>query len=266
MKGHSVLGIFVSLVTSFSVYAQDVGLQNVDESDFKKLLGDFSANSLHTSVSGAGTLGDIFGFEVGLVAGLTNTPEIDRLAQEVSASNEADRLPHAEILGLLSVPLAITVEGGFVPKVGSDEFKYGTFSLGAKWTPTELFFELPVDLAIKAQMTSAKVEFESVVSGVNTKYEFENKVFALTAFVSKDFIFAVPYLGLGTVSAQGDLSATGAAIFDPSYTASASAKEKDTSSLILLGSEFKFLMLKFGLEYARLFNTDRYTGKFSFYF
>ncbi len=259
-------GLFVSLLISLSAHAQDIGLQNIDETDFKDIVSDFSANSLHTSVSGAGTLGDIFGFELGLIAGLTNTPQIDKLAREVSSNNDAERIPHAELIGILTVPFAITVEAGFVPKVGTDEFKYSNLSLAAKWTPSALFFELPVDLAVKAQMTTVNVEFESVVSSTNTKYEFENKLMGVTGLVSKDFGVAAPYVGLGMVNAEGDLTANGAAVFDPSYTASASASEKVSSSVFIAGSEFKLVVLKLGIEYARLFDTDRYTGKLSFYF
>ncbi len=258
--------LFVSLLISFSATAQDVGLQNIDESDFKKIVNDFSANSLHTSVSGAGTLGDLFGFEFGLVAGMTNTPEIDRLAKEVDSDASADKIPHAELLAMVSVPLGFTIEAGFVPSVGSDEFKYQVLSLAAKWTPTNVFFELPVDLAVKLHMTKSEMEFNSIVSSVATEYKFENNLVGLTAFVSKDFIFAAPYFGLGFVNAKGDLNATGAAVFDPTYTASTSASEKDSSTLILVGSEFKLLLLKLGVEYARLFDTDRFSAKFSFYF
>jgi hypothetical protein len=249
-------GFLLSLAISFTAAAQD----------FKKLVGDFSANSLHTSVSGAGTLGDIFGVEVGLIGGLTNTPELDKLVKEASPGNKAEQLPHAELIAMVSVPLGFTIEAGFVPKVGNDDFKYQNLSLAAKWTPTTLFFELPLDLAIKAHMTKTEVEAQSVVSSVNTTYKFENNLVGLTAFASKDFIFAAPYIGFGMVKAEGDLTANGAAVFDPSYTASASASEKDDSTLLLVGSEFKLLVLKLGVEYARMFDTDRYTAKFSFYF
>ena len=78
-----VVAAFVSVVFPLASFAQDVGFQNIDKDDFKNVVGDFSVNSLHTTVSG--TLGDVFGFEIGLVGGLTNTPEIDKLAKQVSS-------------------------------------------------------------------------------------------------------------------------------------------------------------------------------------
>lgn len=259
------LVLLVSLLMGFSA-AAEIQLQQVDESDFKKIIGDFSANSLHTSVSGAGTLGDIFGFEIGLVGGITKTPEIDRIVKENSPGESAEQIPHGELIGILTVPLAITVEAGFVPKVGSDEFKYSTWTLAGKWTPTELFFELPVDLAVKAYVTEASIDASTTISGVPTDYSFDNSLMGITGFVSKDFIFAAPYFGFGMVNAKGELSATGTAVFDTTYTASQSASEKDSSSVIILGSEFKLLVVKLGVEWTKVFDTDRYSAKLSFFF
>ena len=139
-------------------------------------------------------------------------------------------------------------------------------SFAAKWTPTGVFIDLPVDLAIKLHTTKSEFEFESVVSSVNTKYKFDNTVMGLTAFVSKDLIFAEPYVGLGVVNGEGELSASGTAVFDPSYTSAVSASKKTSSTLLLIGSDFKLLVLKLGVEYARLFDTDRYSAKLSFFF
>ena len=71
--------------------AQNLPLQNLDETEFKNVVSDLSANFLHTSVSGAAPLGDIFGFEVGLIGGLTNSSEIDKLVKAVDADAKADR-------------------------------------------------------------------------------------------------------------------------------------------------------------------------------
>lgn len=259
----------VTLALSFSAQAEEIQLQNLNKSDMQKLVGDFSANFLHTSVQGAGTLGDIWGFEVGLVAGVANTPHLNDLGKRANPSDPPDlkRLPHAEVLGVVTVPFAITVEAGLIPKVGADEFKMSSFSLAAKWTPSELFFEWPVDVAVKLQATKTNANFNSTINNVPTKFDYDNTITAATAFVSKNFVVFEPYLGLGFASAKGDLSATGSTtVFNTAYTASQSANEKKTSGLFILGSEAKLGLVKFGLEYTRAFETGRMTGKFSFYF
>lgn len=259
----------VTLALSFSAHADDIQLQNLDKSDMQKLVGDFSANFLHTSVEGAGTLGDVWGFEVGLVGGVANTPHLNDLGERANPSNPPDlkRLPHAELLGVVTVPFAITVEAGLIPKVGTDEFKMSSFSLAAKWTPSELFFEWPVDVAIKLQATKTKANFNSTINSVPTKFDYDNTVSAATIFVSKKFPVFEPYVALGVAKAKGDLGVTGSTtVFNNAYTASQSANEQKNSGLFILGSDANLGIVKFGLEYTRAFDTGRLTGKFSFYF
>src|SRR5690349_1218706 len=121
IKPFSVL--CASALLSFSAHAAGPTFQNLSDEDFKNVVKDMSANFTHTSVSGAAPLGDIWGFEIGLVGGVTKTPELNKFAKEVDPSTSLEQIPHAEILGVVSVPLAITGEIGIVPKVGSDEFK-----------------------------------------------------------------------------------------------------------------------------------------------
>src|SRR5437016_3186385 len=100
----------VLLLAAHPALGQTIPLQNLDEAEFKKVVGDFSTNFLHTSVSGASTLGHIFGFEIGVVGGQTKTPHIETLAHEVDPGAKADKIPQAALLGVLSVPLGFTVE------------------------------------------------------------------------------------------------------------------------------------------------------------
>jgi hypothetical protein len=264
-----ILAAFVTLSLSFSAFADSIQLQNLDKSDMQKLVGDFSANFLHTSVEGAATLGKVWGFEAGLVGGVTNTPKINELGERANPSNPPNlkRLPHAEVLGVITVPLAITLEAGLIPKVGSDEFKMSSFSLAAKWTPSELFFDWPVDVAIKLQTTKTKAEFKSTISGVPTKFDFDDSIFAATAFVSKNLTVFEPYIGLGVTSAKGDLDVNGSTtVFNNTYSGSQSASEKKSGGLFILGCDANLAVVKFGLEYSHLYETNRLTGKFSFYF
>ena len=55
-----------TVATTFSgrAFAQNLSFQNLSDEDFKKVVKDLSANFMHTSVSGASPLGDVFGFEL----------------------------------------------------------------------------------------------------------------------------------------------------------------------------------------------------------
>ena len=120
-------------------HAQSIPLENVNSDDMNKIVGDFSANFLHTSVSGASSLGHIFGFEVGLVAAQTATPHLSQVANQVGQGSDASKLIDANLLGVLSIPAGLTVEVGLVPKMGSSSFQYDAMSAAVKFTPTELF-------------------------------------------------------------------------------------------------------------------------------
>lgn len=261
--------ISIALFT-FLGHAQDLKFQNIDQADMKKVVNDFSAVLNHSSVSGASSLGTIFGFEVGVMGGITNTKRIDELVDESSGQNQkADQIPHAAIVGALTVPAGITVEGSFLPKVGGDDFKVQNMSLGVKWTPTDVFLDWPVSVAIKAHFTKSQAEFKQTISNVDTNFDYDNNITAFTLLVSKNFVMVEPYFGVSLLSAKGDLDVTGSStVFDTSAfgAGTTSASASTTSTGFMLGAEVKLLIFKFGAEYANLFGTSRYSGKLAFYF
>lgn len=256
-----LLGITFFTSTSF---AQDLTFQQLDDDDMKKIVNDFSAIFNHSSVSGASSLGTIFGFEVGLMGGITNTKRIDELADESGTNQKADKIPHAALIGAVTVPAGITVEAGFLPKVGNDEWKFQNMSLGVKWTPTDLFLDLPLSLAIKAHLTKTKAEFHQQIQSVDTDFAYDNTITAFTLLASKSFVIVEPYAGFSFLSAKGDMSVTGSNQVFTTGEMSKSAKTSSTGWMV--GAELKLLIFKAGVEYADLFGTSRYTGKLAFYF
>lgn len=260
-------GLCLSLFTC-AAFGQTIPLQNIDRAEFSKIVSDFSANAQHTSVSGASSLGEIFGFELGLVAGVTNTPEINKVAKSADPNANVSRLPHAELIGSLSVPAGVTVDFGFIPKVGSKEFKFNSYALGAKWTFSDLLSELPVSLALKGQFAKSQLQFNSVIQSVDTDFKYDNAITSFLFLVSKDLGLFEPYAGIGTASTTGKMVVNGSSqVFsDPEYSASQSASASKSSTVLMLGSEVKLGFVKLGLEYARLYSTNGFTGKLAFYF
>jgi hypothetical protein len=248
--------------------AQSIPLTNLTQDDYKGLVGDFTADTVHTSVSGAGTLGHLFGFEIGLVGGVTNTPKINELVKKAGTDSDVPRLPHGELLGIVTVPFGISVEAGFIPKVGGADFKFSSYNLAAKWTFTELLTDLPLSMAVKAQTGKANLNFDATIQSTPTHFDFTNTTTALEFLVSKDLGILEPYLMLGTVSGNGKMNVTGSSqVFqDPDMQAAMSASAKRSSGMWALGTELKLVIFKAGLEYSRLFGTNSFTGKLSFYF
>lgn len=258
-------------IALFAIQAQgqNLTLQQLDEQDFKKIVQDFSAIFNHSSVSGASSLGTIWGFEFGVMGGITSTKRIDALADESGTNQNADKIPHGELLGMITVPAGITVEAGFIPKVGNDDFKFNTTSLAVKWTPTDVFLDWPLSVAIKAHITKTKAEFQQAVGTpqVDTKFNYDNTITGFTLLASKNFVLVEPYVGFSLLNAKGKMDVTGSSqVFDPSYTASTSVSASSGSSAFLVGAELKLFVVKLGVEYQSLFGTSRYSGKLSFYF
>jgi hypothetical protein len=257
-------GLLVLIVFSLPLHAVNLPLQNLSSDDMNKVVEDMSANFLHTSVSGASTLGHLYGFEVGVVGGQTSTPHLNTVVQEADPTVSVNKLPNAELLGVLTVPLGFTGEVGFVPSVGSSDFKYNTLSLAAKWTATEVVLsDLPFSLAGKVAYTSSTVTFDQTVQTVPINYNYTNSETAFTVLASKNFAIVEPYVGLGYATATGNLSATGSSSV---FQSGVSGNAKVSSAIWMAGAEVKLLVVKLGAEYTSLFNTSRLSGKLSFYF
>ncbi len=261
------VGTLVIALFTVGAQAQNISLQQIDDEDFKNIVKDFSAVFNHTTVSGASSLGTIFGFELGLVGGITRTGRIDALADEGGTDQNAGKIPHGELIGIITVPAGITIEAGFIPKVGSDEFKFNTFTGAVKWTPTDVFLDWPLSVAIKAHLTKTKATFNQTIATIPTKFDYDNTITGFTLLASKNFVLVEPYFGIQMLSAKGDMDVTGSpTVFDPAYTTGTSASAKASTTGFLLGCELKLLIVKLGAEYQNLFGTSRYTGKLSFYF
>ncbi len=260
----SLCTLLAMSLTGLSASAAGPSFQNLSDEDFKKVVQDLSANFTHTSVSGASALGDIWGFELGLVGGTTKTPELNKFAKEVEPSADLDQVPHGEIIGMLSIPFALTGEVGFIPKVGSDEFKFNSIHGALKWTPSELFFDWPVSLAAKVQYSKVNATFKDTINTIPTTFDYDQSILGGSVIVSKNFAIVEPYAGFGYLQADGKMNVTGSpTVFSGART---SASSKPSSSMFMVGTEVKLLVVKLGVEYMNAFDTSRFTGKVSFYF
>ncbi len=261
------IGLFLATLLSATVYAQSIPLQQLTDEDVKNLVKETSANFNHTSVSGASSLGTLWGFELGLVGGMTKTPKIQTLVHRAEPSTKADQIPHGELIGRLTVPAGVTVEAGFIPKIGKEDFKFQTISLAAMFTPTEVFLDWPLSVAAKLHMTKTDLNFRDDVGGpppVDTKFDYKSTTTMFTLLASKDFVVVEPYLGFAFGQTKGDLDVTGSTTVFAIPQQKASAKV--SGSGFLVGAELKLLIFKAGIEYSKIFDTSRFTGKLSLYF
>lgn len=256
----TVWGATLSLTTQ----ADPVKLDNINSDDLHKIVGDFSANFMHTTVSGASSLGDIFGIEVGVVGGVTATPKINEVTQATDPNAKSDKGYYASIIGQVSVPLGFTVEASFLPTVGSEEVKFGTLGLGGKWTPTDVFLHWPFSAALRVFVSKTTAKLHQTISSVSQDLEFVDTQKGFGLVVSKNLGIVEPYFTFGTVSAEGKLS--GAAIYNGDLAGETSASATRSSTYWALGLEAKLLVIRLGAEYSNQYDTSRVSGKLSFYF
>ncbi len=271
----STVGLFAasSLSLTSHVQAAGPGFNNLSQGDFDKAIRELSANSSYHSVTGAGTLGTIFGFEVALVGGLTNTPDINSFSKQVDASADIGRLPHAALLLGASVPLGFTGELMLFPESTFGSVKYQQFGASLKWTATELLV-LPFNLAVRGFMTTNKISFNQVLQNsstgnipTNVTVTQDNNQIGLQLLASPNLPIVEPYIGVGTIKANGKLAVSGTTtgtIFG--FTNAQSAESSPISTQLLIGANVNLLIFNFGLEWSRAFDRDSYNMKLGFRF
>lgn len=249
------------------VFATPLVLQNLDADEYREVVKELSANLTHTSVSGGSSIETPWGFQFGFITGRTNTPHISEYVGESLPERTRKSLPHMNIMGAFKIPLGFTLEFGFVPMVGTEDFKYGTQAGAIKWTPTNIFEGSPVHLAFKAHAQKSHVEFNYELSGTPTQYKYDSLVTGFTGYLSYDIIPSIElFTGAGVVKGTGNLAIDGSnTVFsDPEYQAAQKAKVSVASPIYLFGVDFKMGILHFGLEYSKQFGADTYNGKVSF--
>lgn len=265
-------GVAAFLATSlFAVVSPassaDVVFTQITQGDFDEISKELSANFTHTSVSGASSLGTLFGFQLGVVGGVTKTPNINSFAQRNASSTSVNQIPHGGLIGQVSIPAGVTFEALFLPSVGSNDFKVKNTSLGVKWTLTSLLVDLPVDLAVKGMYSTSSLNTTQTLNGGNQSISFEDKMLGFGLMVSKTFGVVEPYFGLIQNRANVNMDVTGTGtVFSTSFTGSQNASTTVTSTGYVLGAELKLLFFNAGAEVTHIFGATRYTAKLAFSF
>ncbi|MCB0392020.1 MAG: hypothetical protein KDD58_12060 [Bdellovibrionales bacterium] len=255
-----ILSLLIMTLVVTPSYA-DIGFTNVSEKDLEKIVEDFSANFAHTTITGANTEGSIFGFQVGLIGGLTNTPNLETLVNQFDPGSDLTYLPHGGLFGVVSVPMGFTVEALMIPSLDAAGASFSNTGLALKWTLTEAI-PLPLDIALRGHYTTTTLEYSQLIGSpaVNTDVEYKNTITGFMALAGLNLRILKPYAGIGTITGDGEVNVKGTdTIFN--FTSATKAAKKITSSHIVVGTELSLMLIKFGLEYASLFGTDRYSFK-----
>lgn len=255
--------LLVSLFIPLSGWSQSASFSAVTDSEFEDISKEFSGNFMHHSVQGAAPLGDIFGFEVGLVGGQQGSPSIDTLSKR-SGGSGLSNLYHAGILGVVSVPLGITGELMVLPRLSTNDAEASMTSLGLKLSlNSHLLQIIPFNLALRGIHTTSKFSFNQTISGVTATVEDESVVSGFQVLASPSLPLVEPYAGIGFLSGKNRLGSNIGSVFSDG----SASKEKNLSSTqLLLGVTANLLFFHVGAEYSSAFGANSITGKLAFGF
>lgn len=262
--------------------AETPTLSNITAGDFDKIVEEFSANFNYTSVTPASSLGGLWGFEIGVVGGMTKAPELYRLVKNADPNTKfKDKLPHGGALLRVGLPLGLTAEAVIFPNTTISRLKMKQYGGAVQWTVTDVFFtDLPVTIAAKGYYTQTGLEYSQNVTERTTNttvaatIDFEDSIYGAQAFVSKKFLVFEPYLGFGFAKANGELDvranitsiAPQFAIFAAGFGNGRSASSNPSTSVLTAGLDVKLLFIALGAEFQRSFGKSSYTGRLSFRF
>ena len=268
----SVATLVVGFLLGQPAHAASPQFANVSQGDFDNIVRELSANGMFHSVTPASSMGSILGLEVGVIAGVTRTPEIDRLVRNAGGS-KMDKFPHAGLLGVISTPVGFTGEVVFIPKLAAEGVDYSSAGAAIKWVPTDKALPLfPLNVAIRAFYTQNTVSYSQTVTDTQTAavsqsdVDFTGKIMGAQLLLSPKLIpILEPYIGIGTIKADGRMSMTGSSTFF-NFTTARTAKSSATTTQLLAGLDIRLLLLGIGFEYSNAFKTETMTAKLSFKF
>lgn len=257
-------------------FSADLTLDNITLADFDKIVKEFSGNFAYSTVTPASSLGGLWGFEFGVVGGMTKAPELKALVQRSSASYDEDSLYHGGALLRIGAPLGLTGEALIIPETKVSDLKVSQYAGSVMWTITDVFMEdLPVTVATKGFYSKTSASYSQRVTrgtpggvAVNANIDFDNTIFGGQLLVSKKVLVFEPYVGIGYAKAKGDLSVNAATAPNAYIFASGerSASSKPSSVQLMAGLDIRLFFLTLGAEYQRSFGTSSTTGRVSFRF
>ena len=238
-----------------------ISLPQLSQDNLDSIERDMSADTnLHDALPPS-SMGSIFGFEVGVVAGIAKSPGLAEQVKKVS-STDAGAIPHAGVVAAITVPFGITIEALYLPKMTMGDFTYQQYAGAVKWTFTDGWM-IPVNIAARGFMAKSTLNFDQTVSGTPTTMSNDTSVQGLQLLASPKLIPIIePYVGVGQLTATGTLSSSApVSIF--SFTNANSASSSFGTTQLLAGLDIHALFFGLGLEWSRAFNTDSYTAKLS---
>jgi hypothetical protein len=260
-------------------FAVDFGFDGITKTEFESVGEEFATNFMHTSVSPATGVDDVWGVEVGFIVGVTDAPKTEALVQRFDSTQSSFSLPHAGILVVATFPYGITGELSMIPEQDFGDVKFDTKSFALKWDFSKVFFDKALySLAAKIHTSSTDFTFSQTINNsssgnvtVDSTISLDVSTIGAHLVGSLDFFLIEPYVGFGMVKATTDLTVTAAGsatVFDDNFslTDSQKAEVSSTGAHYFVGFQLNLYLLHIAGEFSSALGVSKTTGKFSFYF
>jgi hypothetical protein len=252
----------IAVFTAGASAHANLSLPIIDQTDLNNIASDMAGTFTHSSVSPASGLGDYFGFEFGVIGGITYTPHIYTLVNESAPNNDVRYLPHINLLMAFSIPMGIKIEATFLPSVTDYGITLQSYSGAILWNLSDTILPLPFELAVRIHESLALVKFDETVSGVTEGVQISSINQGIDIIASDNFGLVEPYAGIGGVKTYGEVKLSGPnSIF--SFTNALSASADVLGFELLAGVNLRYKHGVFGLEIADIFNDTRALTKIS---
>jgi hypothetical protein len=268
--------IFISFLNSNVAWAQcsqGQAFTCFDQEDADKVFKDLTSAFAPTTVSGAGSLGKIFGVELGLIVSASRAPNTQEVIDSYGSDFEIPGIPMAGISAIFTLPYGIGVEGTFIPKIDlAGQGSFESLNLGARWTITDLFPMGLLKVAIKSSLMTSNASFTqtedtgSPISGTVTETaDFDVKIFEVGAVMGLNFKILEPYIGASDLSSNGTIKATGTStgtLIIPDVNENSEAFGLRVYGGVLI----KLPLMRIGAEVGKFQDIERASIKFAFKF
>lgn len=235
-------------------------LQSLVESQAKVVLETFAADTAFRPVEGPSSYGRFWGVSAGVI-GIATSPK--KLEDALGIQN-APWIPGGDLFVGLQAPLGFGAEFGFLPKLNINGLRASKFGGDLKWNADAVVGPLlPVDLAIRAMLTSTTIDFDQVIQGISGSVGVKSTVWGLNASVGRRFFYVLePYLGLGYIHQTGKVSAAGSIpVFDTTLTAADSWEYSSSSLWFYGGLQLRLLVPTFSVQYDSVFGVNTISAK-----
>ncbi len=266
-----IIVFFIICIFSFTALAE----KNIftDESfrkkEFNLISKDLVAAFAHTINSGGSSLGSVWGFEAGIIAGVLSSKNLEKIAEDISGEKQDNLkyLPYAGLVGGLALPFGIGFELSIVPNINLEDGSFSNNSTALRWSVTDFIPIIgtlsPLKIAVKAALGKTKVNYTSSVtlgSKETADFEIKNTEFGIVA--GFNLFLIEPYLGVSNVKSQTSLLAS-TDIKIPGIVTEQTLKSDLSGTRTVLGLLFKLPLFRIGFEWSNLQDSNRYTGKLS---